>query len=253
MISSKIFLRKLNKDRLTGRKPILVRLGSFLLIIIMLLILVYSLDLSIVSLISIRTPLTVIVTDLIYSFARVTIITLAAWIIAIITGACINTFPVVRQLTFPLVNLLRHISPFAWFPFAIIWFGLGEYPIAFVLFITLFFPALITAVEVFANIPGEFTDEAKVCGADIFQQFYYIEMPIGLTQLMNLFRVLWGVGWTMVIAAEMLGTAKGLGYRLLDFRYLLHYEEMIVYIAVMGLVGVAVDEVLTGLNKKLNY
>ncbi len=249
MMSSRIYTNKIKEKRLISNRSIITRIGSIFLIILMLSILVFSLNLSVTSFATLHIPVRVIATDLVYSFLRVTIVAVMAWIVAILAGACINGSRLIRGLTMPTVNLLRHISPFAWFPFAIIWFGLGEYPIAFVLFITLFFPALVSTVEIFANIPREYIDEANICGANVIQQFYYIELPINLIQLINLFRVLWGVGWTMVIAAEMLGTARGLGYRLLDFRYLLHYEEMIVYIAIMGLVGVIVDEILIRIVK----
>ena len=151
----------------------------------------------------------------------------------------------------PAINFVRHISPFAWFPFAVIWFGLGEAPVLFVLFVTLYFPALIAVAEAFSIIPQNCLDEARVSGANNLQLFLNIELPLSAVALVNLYRILWGLGWTVVIAAEMLGTSVGLGYRLLDFRYLLFYEEMIVYLILMGVVGVLVDFLLQTLVKRL--
>jgi NitT/TauT family transport system permease protein len=52
---------------------------------------------------------------------------------------------------------------------------------------------------------------------------------------------MWAVGWSTVIAAEMLGVSSGLGFRLLDFRYLLAYPQMLFYMLVIGLIGVVSD------------
>jgi len=52
------------------------------------------------------------------------------------------------------------------------------------------------------------------------------------------------LGWTVIIAAEMLGVNSGMGFRLLDFRYLLKYPEMLIYFIIMGLTGIIIDSIL---------
>jgi len=186
----------------------------------------------------------VLVADLLYSFFRVTLSALAATIAAIFGGKMISSYPVLHQLLIPVINFIRHISPFAWLPFALIWFGLGEAPAFFILFIALFFPAMIMSIELYDQIPLEFLEEASICGADSNQIFFLIEIPLLKIQYLNLYRILWGVGFTTVIAVEMLGVDQGMGFRLLDFRYLLKYEQMIIYLVIMGLTGIAVDHFL---------
>ncbi len=220
---------------------IFIIIGSITLILLIIYLLIMSMGLDFSNFLSYNITIHTLLMDLSYSFVRVTFISLLAWVAAIIFGAILKNNNYLRLLTNPAINLIRHISPFAWFPFAIIWFGLGEYPIAFVLLVTLFFPALLAAREIFSDIPQEYIDEATVCGANMLQLFFYVELRLTIVQLINLFRILWGLGWTAVIAVEMLGTAQGLGYILLDFRYLLFYEEMILYIAIMGIVGVLID------------
>ena len=232
------------------KEEVWIRFAGFLLLIAVIILLIVSLEIEISSFFSIRISLSMIAKDLLYSLLRVTVTALAGWLIAIPIGALLNNNHCIRELTTPVINMIRHISPFAWFPFAIIWFGLGEKPTAFILFITLFFPALIATRDSFGQIPKEYLDEAKVCGANMLQLFFYIEVPMVVIPLINLLRILWGLGWTMVIAAEMLGTAAGLGYRLLDFRYLLYYREMVIYIVIMGIIGVVIDYGLVKLADK---
>lgn len=224
---------------------------SLFIILGIIYLLILSLNLSISSFRVLRLPFGMIMKDLFYSFGRVSSVTLAAWVIAILSGWLMNKIKAIKVVTLPVVNFIRNISPFAWFPFAIIWFGLGERPVIFILAVTLYFPALVSVTETFAEIGKEYLDEAKVCGANTWQLFYHIEFPLIVVPLINLLRIIWGLGWTIVIAAEMLGTATGLGFRLLDFRYLLFYEEMIVYLVLMGFIGVLIDHLLLSLTDRI--
>lgn len=105
--------------------------------------------------------------------------------------------------------------------------------------------------EIFTKIPHEYIDEAQVCGSTFIQQFLLIELPVCADELVNVFRIVWGMGWTIIIAVEMLGVQSGLGYRLLDFRYLLKYREMIVYIIIMGVFGIIINQLILFSVRKL--
>ncbi len=188
-----------------------------------------------------------IASDLTSSFLRVTAIAVIAWILAALTGKLLHSYKLLKISLLPAINFIRHISPFAWLPFALIWFGLGEAPAAFIMFIALFFPAVILTSEIYSQLPIQYRDEADICGATEWQKFTLIEIPLLKSQLINLFRILWGLGWTTVIAVEMLGVDNGLGYRLLDLRYLLKYHDMVVYLIIMGSTGIAIDAILGGL------
>ena len=192
----------------------------------------------------IRLSFTVLAGDLLLSFLRVTSVSIAVWSLAVIVGKVYQASRKFYLITHETIHFLRHISPFVWIPFAIIWFGLGEAPVVFVLFVSLFFPAVFMIKEIFNKIPHEYIDEAQVCGSTSFQQFFLIELPVCSDELVNVFRIVWGMGWSIIIAVEMLGVQSGLGYRLLDFRYLLKYPEMIIYIIVMGVFGIIINQLI---------
>ena len=77
-----------------------------------------------------------------------------------------------------------------------------------------------------------------------------MELPLSFISFLNLFRIIWGLGWSVIIAAEMLGVYSGLGFRLLDFRYLLQYPQMLIYFVVMGSVGILFDWILRKIVEK---
>lgn len=217
---------------------------AVLLILLIFLLLAISLDVSFSDIFQIKISASRLLFDILITFLRVSITTLCAWICGIAVGYFLFQSNILSNLLLPTINLIRHISPFAWLPFAIIWFGLGEPSIFFVMFITLFFPTVIAVSDFFSTIPGEYIDEAQVCGASRSQLFFQIELPLILNNLLNLLRVIWGLGWSVIVAAEMLGVNSGLGFRLLDFRYLLKYPEMLVYLLVMGGLGILFDKFL---------
>ncbi|MCF7858466.1 MAG: ABC transporter permease subunit [Candidatus Cloacimonetes bacterium] len=220
------------------------RILSILIIAIFFLLLALSLGISITDIINSNLSLQLLLSDLAASFLRVTIISLVAWACGILGGYLLHNSIGLNSLILPLINFIRHISPFSWLPFAIIWFGLGELSVSFIMFITLFFPTLIAASDQFSNIPQQFIDEGNVSGASALQMLLKVKLPLAMPSLASLFRIIWALGWTVVIAAEMLGVTKGMGFRLLDLRYLLRYPEMLIYLLVMGFVGILIDTIL---------
>ncbi|RLC57726.1 MAG: hypothetical protein DRH89_02835 [Candidatus Cloacimonadota bacterium] len=240
-----MYILKLNRSKVWG--------GLF--VFIFFIVLVFSLGISYTDLLDSRISISLLLSDLVISFLRVTIIAVIAWLVGILGGYLLHYSASLSNLFLPIINFIRHISPFAWLPFAIIWFGLGEGPVTFIMFITLFFPTLIAASGHFSSLPHEYLDEGHVLGASQLQIFLHIELPLTLPSLLNLFRMIWGLGWTVIIAAEMLGVSNGMGFRLLDFRYLLKYPEMLIYFIIMGFIGIIIDSIFKILinyyNKKL--
>ncbi|MDD3049608.1 MAG: ABC transporter permease subunit [Candidatus Cloacimonetes bacterium] len=190
--------------------------------------------------------------DVTISVIRVTVISLLSWVAAIISAKLISMKRIFRISVLPVFNFMRHISPFAWIPFSIIWFGLGELSIQVVMFIALYFPVTILCLEAFGGIEREYLDEAAVLGANLKQVFFFIELPILKKQLIDFYRLTWGIGWITLVAAEMLGVKSGMGFRLLDFRYLLQYQSMAFYIIVMGIIGILADKLINYLYEEIN-
>ena len=237
-----MYISKLNSSKIWG--------GLFVLILFI--VLALSLGISYKDILESRVSISLLISDLVISFLRVTIIAIIAWLTGILGGYLLHYSASLNNLFLPIINFIRHISPFAWLPFAIIWFGLGEGPVTFIMFITLFFPTLIAASGHFSSLPHEYLDEGHVLGASQVQMFLHIELPLTLPSLLNLFRIIWGLGWTVIIAAEMLGVSSGMGFRLLDFRYLLKYPEMLIYFIIMGFTGILVDSFLKILINSYN-
>ena len=217
---------------------------SLLFLLLIVAGLLFSLEISVHDIFQLKINWQEMSSDFVYSFLRVTLTAIFAWIVAIIIGKLLYSFSWLKIIALPALNFIRHISPYAWLPVAIIWFGLGETPAAAIMFTALFFPAVIMTTELYEQVQTEYREEAEMCGATGWQVFSLVEIPLLRVEFINLFRILWGLGWTTVIAVEMLGVKQGLGFRLLDFRYLLQYENMVFYLLLMGAAGIIIDHLL---------
>jgi NitT/TauT family transport system permease protein len=193
--------------------------------------------------------ISLIISDILITLSRIAVASVIAWLAAIVTGILLSKYRSLYRLILPVLNFFRQISPFAWLPFAIIIFGLGELPIQFVLFTAMFFPSVLMVYEILQLFPKAVLEEARCAGAHGFTLIREIEIPMIMAQLIDVYRMLWAVGWSTVIAAEMLGVSRGLGFRLLDYRYLLAFPPMLLYIVVIGSIGIVSD---MGINKIRN-
>ncbi len=185
-----------------------------------------------------------LLTDLAITFCRVTLWTLLSWLAGLVLGFACHRLPRLNSLLLPVVNFIRHISPFCWLPLIILIAGIGEISVGITLLISMTFHSVIITIETLRSLPRQITEQALLDGAGGWNLLWQVELPLLRAAGLDIFRVLWGVGWSAVIAAEMLGVSSGMGFRLLDFRYLLRYPEMLLYIAVIGMVGVLSDHVL---------
>jgi ABC-type nitrate/sulfonate/bicarbonate transport system permease component len=190
--------------------------------------------------------------DLAISSARVLFWTGISFGLGVLLGYLGYAAPKLNRLMLPIVNFFRHISPFCWLPLIILVAGIGEWPVGIVLLFSMLFNAIIISTGIFQSVQGDILDTAALDGASRQSVLRYIQLPLALPDLVNLYRILWSVAWTAIIAAEMLGVQSGLGYRLLDFRYLLQYREMLQYIAVIGGIGIAADYLLLNLQKRIS-
>jgi NitT/TauT family transport system permease protein len=145
----------------------------------------------------------------------------------------------------PIIEILRPIPPLAWIPFAIIWFGLTPLSAGFVIFIGSVFPIIINTYSGFRGVPRIFVEAGRMLGCTKgWSQIRYIAFPAALPSVAAGVRIAAGVGWMCLVAAELFGVSNnGLGMALW-FYYNLHQMDcVVVYMLLLGLLGLAFDMV----------
>jgi NitT/TauT family transport system permease protein len=143
----------------------------------------------------------------------------------------------------PVIELLRPIPPLAWIPFAIIWFGLTAFSGGFIIFVGAVFPVIINTYSGFRGIPRIFVEAGKMLGCTKDRDLIrYIALPAALPSVVAGIRIATGVGWMCLVAAELFGVSNyGLGQKLWWYYNLHQMDSVVVYMIILGLIGLAFD------------
>ena len=190
-----------------------------------------------------------LVDDVVASLWRVTIgFTLAA-VLGVPFGLWLGLKAQVRAALLPAVNFFRSLSPLAWIPFAILWFGIGDTPAIFLIFMASFFPIALATVAAVAGIPAVYFRVARDYGYEGTELLTQVTLPAILPQVITALRVTAGLSWVVVVAAEMIVGREGLGFLIWDARNGLRSDLLVVGMVVIGSIGVVMDRVLAQLTR----
>jgi NitT/TauT family transport system permease protein len=142
----------------------------------------------------------------------------------------------------PLVQGLRPISPIAWIPIAILWFGVKDGCAIFVIFLSSFFPIVTGTTTAVRTIPLVYVRSAQNFGLGGLELFRRVVFPAALPQIVTSLRIALGIAWLVVVAAEMIAVTSGLGFLVNDARNMgMRYDLVLGAMVCIGLIGIALD------------
>jgi NitT/TauT family transport system permease protein len=142
----------------------------------------------------------------------------------------------------PLFQMLRPISPIAWIPIAILWFGVGNSSPIFLIFISSVFPMVVQTTAGVHTIERRYLRAAENFGVSRYTLFRRVIIPAVLPQIIVGMRIGLGVAWLVVVAAEMIALRSGLGYLIIDSRNAGNrYDLVIGGMVIIGLIGLSLD------------
>lgn len=174
---------------------------------------------------------------------------LAASAAGIPAGLALGWIPSLRALLGPLLHFLRQIPPVAWIPLFIAWFGIGEGSKISVVAYAAFFPVLLNTEAAAALVSESYLELGEVYRFSRREVLTRIIVPGSLGPMFTGLRLALSNSWRALVAAEMLASASGLGYMIVLSRELVRPDVMFLGIAVMGLLGYAMDAVAVRLQK----
>jgi NitT/TauT family transport system permease protein len=141
----------------------------------------------------------------------------------------------------PLIQALRPISPIAWIPLAILWFGVQDAAAIFLITLASFFPIVTGTMAAVRSIPLVYVRSAQNFGLEGLELFRRVVFPACLPQIVTSLRLALGIAWMVIVAAEMIAVDSGLGYLVMDARNASNYERVIGAMIAIGLIGVGLD------------
>jgi NitT/TauT family transport system permease protein len=142
----------------------------------------------------------------------------------------------------PIFQILRPISPIAWIPIAILWFGVGDASPVYLIFISSVFPMVVQTTVGVHTIEKRYLRAAENFGVSRRTLFTRVVIPAVLPQIVVGMRIGLGVAWLVVVAAEMIALHSGLGYMIMDSRNAGNrYDLVIAGMIIIGLIGLSLD------------
>ena len=175
--------------------------------------------------------------------------TLAA-ALAIPLGVAMGWYPGVHRALNPVIQMLRPISPIAWIPLAILWFGVGNTSPIFLIALSSFFPMVVGTIAGVHAVERQFIRAAENFGITGMKLLRQVVIPAAMAQIVTGMRIALGVAWLVVVAAEMVAINSGLGYLIIDSRNAGNrYDLVVAGMMFIGVIGFGLDWLMRRLER----
>jgi taurine transport system permease protein len=185
------------------------------------------------------------------SLQRIGIALGLAVVTAIPLGIAIGRNRIARGILDPLIEFYRPIPPLAYLPLIVIWCGIGEFSKVLLIYLAIFAPiAIATATGVRTVDPARLR-AAQCLGATRAQLVRHVILPSALPDILTGVRIGLGVGWSTLVAAELIAATSGLGFMVQSAAQFLVTDVVVLGILIIAVVAFALELGLRALQRKL--
>lgn len=168
-------------------------------------------------------------------------IVLTGWIVAGLIGVPLGIWigwsELARRTAYPVFQLLRPIPPIAWIPLALVWFGIGDSARVYVVFVSAIVPWILNSTQAVNTTDQILIRAARTLGATQTTILWRVVVRTGIPTLLAGAQIALGNAWTTVIAAELLGASRGLGFVALNASRVQQTDMLLVAMLVIGFIG----------------
>ncbi|CAN7229380.1 ABC transporter permease [Massilia sp. LjRoot122] len=186
---------------------------------------------------------------IIASLVRVATGFLLALVVAVPLGLWMGRVDGAYRTLNPVFQIMRPISPIAWIPIAILWFGVGDVAPVFLIFLAAVFPLIVQTSAGVHAIDGRYLRAAENFGVPRAKLFRQVIVPAVLPEVLTGMRIALGVAWLVVVAAEMIVRSSGLGFLIMDARNAGNrYDLVVAAMIIIGLIGLGLDALMRRLE-----
>jgi len=172
-----------------------------------------------------------------------------AVVIGIPVGVLMGVSRIARGIFDPPIEFYRPLPPLAYLPLMIIWFGIGELSKILLLFLAIFAPVALAARAGVRSVSQEQIQAALSMGASRLQVVRHVVLPAALPEILVGLRIGMGVGWTTLVAAEMVAADAGLGKMVYNASNFLRTDVVILGILAIGFVAYVFELLMRWIEK----
>ncbi|MFP2507695.1 taurine ABC transporter permease TauC [Enterobacteriaceae bacterium RIT711] len=185
------------------------------------------------------------------SLLRILTALLAAVLIGIPVGIAMGLSPTVRGILDPLIELYRPVPPLAYLPLMVIWFGIGETSKILLIYLAIFAPVAMSTMAGVRSAKQVRIRAAEALGASRAQIVWYVILPGALPEILTGFRIGLGVGWSTLVAAELIAATRGLGFMVQSAGEFLATDVVLAGIGVIAVIAFCLELGLRALQRRL--
>ncbi len=186
------------------------------------------------------------------SLFRVTWGYVMAVMVGVPLGMCLGWWRRGARAVNPLLQVLRPISPLAWIPISILWFGVGDIGALFIIFLASVLPITMSAMEAVGSVEKVHVQAGRNFGLSSREILVRIVFPSILPKLIVGMRLALGIAWLVVVAAEMIAVTSGLGFLIVDARNAGNrYDLVVAGMVLIGLIGLVLDVGMRRIQERL--
>ena len=185
------------------------------------------------------------------SLARMLVALFFAALIGIPVGIAMGLSPAIRGLLDPLIELYRPVPPLAYLPLMVIWFGIGETSKILLIYLAIFAPVTLSTLAGVKNAQQVRIRAAQALGASRWQLLRFVILPGALPEILTGLRIGLGVGWSTLVAAELIAATRGLGFMVQSAGEFLATDVVLAGIAVIALIAFGLELGLRALQRLL--
>jgi taurine transport system permease protein len=179
---------------------------------------------------------------------------LAAFALAVLTGIplgiAMGMSPTLNAIFDPFVQFLRPLPKLALIPLVVVWFGIGEFSKVLLIYLATFLTVVVAATAAVMSVPEGRLRAARSLGVNRWQLFRHVILPSALPELFTGVRVGIGIGWTTLIAAEMIASTSGLGWMVMNASAYLRTDVVMLGVLMLGVTGYLLDFALVSAQRR---
>ena len=236
--------------KLSAKKKVLLAILGFVIFLIIWSAITYS---GLVKPLFLPTPSAVIsggvelfveeafVSDILASIYRIVVGFLVGALVAIPLGILIGVSRKMRALVEPLISFVRYMPAAAFIPLAILWLGIGDVEKMFIIFIGTFPYLTLLVADIVMNVDRSLVDVAQSFGASKKTVIKEVVIPASLPAIWDSLRIMFGIGWTYIIVAELVAARSGIGHVIIEAQRYLLTTNIIFGLVIIGILGLITD------------
>jgi nitrate/nitrite transport system permease protein len=174
-------------------------------------------------------------------------------LIAIPLGILMGAVPFLFRIFNPVIQILRPVSPLAWYPIGLAVLKDSPQAVTFAIVITSLWPTLINTMVGVSGVPQDFRNVARVFRFSPPKYIFRVLLPYALPHILTGLRLSMGIAWVVIVAGEMLAGGTGIGYFVWDSYNGGSIEKVLSAILIIGAIGLLLDRAFEGLTHLAKY